>query len=203
MLFLDEVWAFAPAALDALRQPLEEGVIEITRAMTTLRFPAAPVLVCAGNPCPCGFLGDSARPCICAPGRAEAYRARLSGPVADRLDLRVEVGRLDRAELLGVGGAEASAIVRARVVAARERVRERGQAGPNAGLGPEAVRGAAALADGARGLLASAIDRLALSARGHDRLLRVARTIADLDGAERVSEIHLGEALGYRDRPAG
>jgi magnesium chelatase family protein len=198
VLFLDEVCAFAPSALDALRQPLEEGRIDVTRAMLSARFPARPLLVCAGNPCPCGFDGDPVRRCVCPPGRAEAYRARLSGPVADRIDLHVEVPRLDRHELLGGGGAEASAAVRERVVAARARAAARGQARPNAELGPAEARRVAALDAPARALLGRALDRLGLSARGHDRLLRVARTIADLDGRERVGSEHLAEALGYR-----
>lgn len=200
VLFLDEVCAFAPSALDALRQPLEEGRIDVTRAMLSARFPARPLLICAGNPCPCGFDGDPVRRCVCPPGRAEAYRARLSGPVADRIDLHVEVPRLDRDELLdaGPGAAEPSAAVRERVVAARARAAERGQARPNAELGPAQARRAAALDRPARALLARAVDRLGLSARAHDRLLRVARTVADLAGDEAVGAEHLAEALGYR-----
>lgn len=198
VLFLDEVCAFAPSALDALRQPLEEGRIDVTRAMLSARFPARPLLVCAGNPCPCGFDGDPARRCACPPGRAEAYRARLSGPVADRIDLHVAVPRLDRDELMGATHAEPSEAVRVRVAAARARAAGRGQARPNAELGPGEAREAAGLAPAARTLLARAVDRLALSARAHDRLLRVARTIADLDGADGVGADHLAEALGYR-----
>jgi len=204
VLFLDEICAFAPSALDALRQPLEEGRIDVNRAMASARFPARPLLVCAGNPCPCGFDGDPVRRCSCPPGRAEAYRARLSGPVADRIDLRVEVPRLERDELLGEAPAEPSAAVRARVAAAAEVRRARGQAASNAGLGPAAARRSAALDAAARGLMARAVDRLGLSARGHDRVLRVARTVADLAGAERVGSQHLAEALGFRapaDRP--
>ncbi len=198
VLFLDEVCAFAPSALDALRQPLEEGRIDVTRAMMSARFPARPLLVCAGNPCPCGFDGDPVRRCVCPPGRAEAYRARLSGPVADRIDLHVEVPRLDREELMGPSNAESSATVRARVAAARARAADRGQARPNAELGPIEARRAAVLDPAARALLGRAVDRLALSARAHDRLLRVARTIADLEGDEGVRPDHLAEALGYR-----
>ncbi|MGD9696931.1 MAG: YifB family Mg chelatase-like AAA ATPase [Thermoleophilia bacterium] len=203
VLFLDEVCAFAPSAIDALRQPLEEGRIDVTRAMHSARFPARPLLVCAGNPCPCGFDGDPVRRCVCPPGRAEAYRARLSGPVADRIDLHVEVPRLDREDLLGAAAPEGTAAVRARVERARERARARGQERPNAELGPAEVRGAADLDADATRLLERAVDRLALSARGHDRLLRVARTIADLAGEERVGADHLAEALGYRAAAAG
>lgn len=202
VLFLDEVCAFAPSALDALRQPLEEGRIDVTRAMMSARFPARPLLVCAGNPCPCGFDGDPVRRCVCPPGRAEAYRARLSGPVADRIDLHVEVPRLDREELMGRSSAESSATVRGRVGTARARAAGRGQARPNSELGPVEARRAAVLDAPARTLLGRAVDRLALSARAHDRLLRVARTIADLEGREDVRADHLAEALGYRDPAA-
>ena len=198
VLFLDEVCAFAPSALDSLRQPLEEGRIDVARAMVSARFPARPLLVCAGNPCPCGFDGDPIRRCVCPPGRAEAYRARLSGPVLDRIDLHVAVSRLARDEVLTAEPGEPSATVRERVAAARRHAAARGQEGPNAQLAPDAARRAAGLDGRARALLGRAVDRLGLSARAHDRLLRVGRTIADLAGEERVGEHHLAEALGYR-----
>jgi magnesium chelatase family protein len=200
VLFLDEVCAFAPSVLDALRQPLETGVVDVVRASGAARFPARPLLICAGNPCPCGFADDPVGRCTCPPGRAEAYRARLSGPVADRLDIRIDVPRLSRDELLGGGRAEDSVAVRARVAAAVERRRARGQREPNAHLAPAAVRATAALDGPARDLLGRAVDRLGLTARGVDRVLRVARTVADLAAADRVGEEHLLEAVGLRAR---
>jgi len=203
VLFLDEVCAFAPAALDALRQPLEEGCIDITRARGSARFPAEPMLVCAGNPCPCGHAGDALRACTCAPATADAYRARISGPVADRIDLRLDIPRLDRHEMLDdAAGGEASAIVRGRVEAARGRQRGRGQRVPNARLGAAEAREVAQLDRDARSLLGSAIDRLGLTARGCDRVIRVARTIADLDESGPARAPHVAEALRYRSSGA-
>ncbi len=199
VLFLDEVCAFPPVALDALRQPLEEGCIEITRVRGSARFPAEPLLVCAGNPCPCGHAGDPLRACTCAPAAADAYRSRVSGPIADRIDLRVDIPRLDRDEMLDSrSGGEGSASVRIRVEAARARQHARGQRGPNARLGAAAAREAADLDREGRALLGAAIDRLGLTARGCDRVIRVARTIADLDACTAVRAPHVAEALRFR-----
>ncbi len=199
VLFLDEVCAFPPAALNALRQPLEEGCIDIARSLGAARFPAEPLLVCAGNPCPCGHAGDPVRACTCAPGRAEAYRARISGPIADRIDLRVDMPRLDRDDMLAERGmGEPSAPVRARVAAARRMQISRGQLVPNARVGATAAREAAMLDGAGRALLGAAIDRLGLTARGCDRVIRVARTIADIEGSTRVEGEHLAEAIRYR-----
>jgi magnesium chelatase family protein len=203
VLFLDEVCAFPAAALDALRQPLEEGCIDISRSLGNARFPAQPLLVCAGNPCPCGHAGDRVRACTCAPGQAEAYRARISGPIADRIDLRVDMPRLERDEMLAERGtAESSSAVRQRVEAAHGRRLARGQRLPNARLGAVAARDVAALNREGRTLLGTAIDRLGLTARGCDRVIRVARTIADLDGAQSVCPPHLAEAIRYRSAGA-
>jgi magnesium chelatase family protein len=199
VLFLDEVCAFSPAALDALRQPLEEGTVDITRGMMTARFPARPLLVCAGNPCPCGYDGDADRPCTCPPGRATAYRARLSGPIMDRIDLHLTVPRLESGDIVGqVQGGEESVVVRSRVIAARARAAARGQTVANGLLPAAAARAVCVLEGPEEALLRRAVDRYALSARAYDRLLRVARTIADLEGVERVETRHLTEALGYR-----
>lgn len=199
VLFLDEVCAFDPAALDALRQPLEEGYIDVTRGMTNARFPAKPLLVCAGNPCPCGYRGDPDRPCTCAPGRAEAYLGRLSGPVMDRIDLQLTVPRLDAQDVIGLSPpGESSAQMRDRVTAAREFAASTGRSDENALLSSQEARTACALDEATVNLLMRAVERLHLSARAHDRLLRVSRTIADLAGEEHVRSEHLLEALTYR-----
>ena len=201
VLFLDEVCAFAPATLDALRQPLEEGHVRVTRAMLTHRFPARPLLVCAGNPCPCGFAGDVARTCTCAPARLDAYRGRLSGPVIDRIDIWVEMGRLSPDELSGAASEEPSESVRGRVEAGERFRASRGQDVANAEIPASEVRERSRLSPGATALARRAVDELALSGRGYDRLLKVSRTIADLAESERVDDEHLSEALGLR-RPA-
>lgn len=200
VLFLDEVCAFAPSALDGLRQPLEEGRVRVVRAMAAATFPADMLLVCAGNPCPCGYADDPSGLCTCPPGRPEAYRGRLSGPVSDRIDLHVRVPRLTTDEVVGDGEWESSADVRERVAGAIAARRARDQPLPNGQLSGRDARRVADAETGAERLLARAIDRLGLSARAFDRVVRVARTLADLDGAAHVAASHAAEALAYRER---
>jgi len=201
VLFLDEMLEFSHHVLEVLREPLEEGAVTVARAARTVTFPARFVLVGAMNPCPCGFAGDSVRECRCTPQQIDKYRGRLSGPLRDRLDLTVEVPALPP-ELLGeIASGEPSAVVRARVVGARELQRAR-FAGEhirtNAALTSALLPRHAALDQTGSRLLGQAATRLALSARAYDRVRKVARTIADLAGEERVAADHVAEALQFR-----
>ncbi len=199
VLFLDELPEFRRAAIDGLRQPLEEGYVTVSRSRGSFRFPARFQLVAAMNPCPCGWLGDARRGCRCTPSQVHAYRSRISGPVLDRIDLTAEVPAVPYAELTGPPG-EASAAVRRRVLQARERQEVR-QGTSNAFLSAPALREIAWPDAEGRALVATAVDRLGLTGRGHDRLLRVARTLADLDASDAVALRHVAEALQFRALP--
>jgi magnesium chelatase family protein len=197
VLFLDEMAEFSRHVLDVLRQPIEEGTVRIARAARTCSFPARFMLIGAMNPCPCGYAGDGVRACKCTTPQIAKYGARLSGPLRDRIDLTVSVAAMPARELSEAAGGEPSAAIRERVVAARER--QLARAGIlNATLQGRRLRAATQLDADARRTLDRALEKLALSARGHDRVLRVARTIADLDRADRVSADHLREALQFR-----
>ena len=197
VLFLDEMAEFSRHVLEVLRQPLEEGCVRIARAARTVAFPARFMLVGAMNPCPCGHAGDDLRRCGCTPAQVVRYRSRLSGPLRDRMDLTVPVAALPARELSASPGGEASASIRARVVAARERQVARDGL-LNARLQGRALRARTRLDGDARRLFDRALTMLALTARGHDRVLRVARTIADLDGSASVESPHVAEALQFR-----
>ncbi len=202
VLFLDELPEFDRRVLEVLREPLESGRICISRAARQAEFPARFQLVAAMNPCPCGYLGDGERPCHCSPEQVRRYRARVSGPLLDRIDLHVEVPRLPHRELRHGGGGEGSAAVAERVHRARERQATRAGK-PNAALGVKEIERHCALAESDHRLLESALERLGLSTRAYHRILRVARTIADLAASEAIATAHLTEAIGYRrlDRP--
>jgi magnesium chelatase family protein len=201
VLFLDEVTEFRRDALEGLRQPLEDGRVIVARAVGAVEFPARFSLVAASNPCPCGYEGDPRRVCRCLPTRAETYRQRLSGPMMDRIDLHISVPRLTKPELLGSQPGELSRVVRARVEAARDRQRARLSGTPwscNAQVPGNLARRQARLTADGESVLADAVESYALSGRGFDRAIKVARTIADLDGSDRVDDSHVAEALGYR-----
>jgi magnesium chelatase family protein len=203
VLFLDELAEFRRGALEALRQPLEDGLVTVSRAQAKLTFPARLLLVCAMNPCPCGWMGDGSNRCACALERVRAYRGRMSGPLLDRIDVHVVLPPVEVRALQAPAHGEGSEEVRARVERARAMQRSRLEAGEvraplNASLPPRDLDRVAALcADGAR-LLGAAVHRLALSARAYGKVLRVARTIADLDGSTSVRPAHVAEAIGLR-----
>jgi magnesium chelatase family protein len=197
VLFLDEMAEFSRHVLEVLRQPIEEGAVRIARAARTCTFPARFMLVGAMNPCPCGYFGDGVKMCRCTVPQIAKYGSRLSGPLRDRIDLHVPVAAMPARELSAAAGGEASTAIRTRVVAARQRQQARSGT-LNASLQGRRLRAATELDQAARRMLDAALSRLALSARGHDRVLRVARTIADLEATDRIEAPHLAEALQFR-----
>jgi magnesium chelatase family protein len=201
VLFLDELPEFRRETLEAMRQPIEDGAVVIARAARTVTFPARFTLAAALNPCPCGYYNDARRQCICTQHQISRYLAKISGPLLDRIDLQVEVAALTTNEIASVEPSESSTSIRDRVEAARQIQRERFRRATiqcNAELTTRHMRRICELDDHSRRLLISALDRLGLSARAHDRILKVARTIADLDGMEKIASAHVAEAVQYR-----
>ena len=201
VLFLDEFAEFERRVLEVLRQPLEDGQVTISRAQATLTYPAAFMLVAAMNPCPCGNYLDPVKPCVCSPLKTQNYWAKLSGPLLDRIDLQVEIPRLSREELTAQPDGESSQVIRERVITARDRQKERfagSSTFSNARMSSRQLREHCRLEKEAETLLKSAILHLGLSARSYDRILKVARTIADLDGAVAIRAEHIAEATQYR-----
>jgi len=210
VLFLDELPEFRRNVLEVLRQPMEDGAVTLSRAATTLSFPARFMLAAAMNPCPCGFHGDAVRACVCGETAVRRYLARVSGPLLDRIDLHLEVPAVRYRELADDTCSEPSAAIRERVGRARQVQQERFAARrgvhANAHMSPRDLRACCRLTDGADARLRTAIVRLGLSARAYHRTLKIARTIADLAGAASIEPAHVSEAIQYRtldrDRPA-
>ena len=200
ILFLDEFPEFSKFVLETLRQPLEDGEVTISRVSGTVTFPSRFMLICAMNPCKCGWYGHNADRCQCTENSVTGYHSRLSGPLLDRLDMFVEVSALEFDELKGNTPAESSAVIRERVNAARSRQTARygGQITANAHMGPKETKAHCRLDADGETLMRGAFDRLGLTARSYDRILRVARTIADLDASEGITATHLAEAIQYR-----
>ncbi|MEO0852704.1 MAG: YifB family Mg chelatase-like AAA ATPase, partial [Cyanobacteria bacterium J06648_11] len=202
VLFLDELTEFKREVLEVLRQPLEDGSISISRAKHSVSFPAKTTLVASTNPCRCGYFGDPVMACTCSPVQRDRYWSKLSGPLLDRIDLHVRVNRLKPEEMLEIKPGESSGSVRSRVVAAREVQKDRFQTDSditcNAQMQSRHLREWCELGDRERSVLEGAIRKLGLSARGSDRVLKVARTLADLSSSDTIQPQHLAEAIQYR-----
>lgn len=199
VLFMDEFAEFPRFVLEALRQPLEDGVMTVSRAQGSMTFPAKFILVAAQNPCPCGYLGDPVKACICSPTQILRYQKRVSGPLIDRIDLHIEVPRVKYEKLADDRVAEASALVRKRVKSARNIQYKRG-AKTNSELKPKEIGKYCFLDSPSKELLRSASSQLNLSARQYTRVIKIARTIADLAGAQNIGSSHIAEALQYRPK---
>ncbi|HET7241426.1 MAG TPA: ATP-binding protein, partial [Gemmatimonadales bacterium] len=199
---LDELPEFRRNVLEVLRQPLEDGLVTLSRAALSLTYPARFILAAAMNPCPCGYHGDPTHPCRCGPLDVERYRARVSGPLLDRIDIHLEVPAVPYQDLVGGAAEESSSTVRQRVQRARvvQRERFRGQRGvhTNAAMSTRDLRRWCAISAPVESLLRTAVARLGLSARAYHRVLKIARTVADLDGAATIASNHVSEAIQYR-----
>ncbi|HSU88668.1 MAG TPA: YifB family Mg chelatase-like AAA ATPase, partial [Terriglobia bacterium] len=201
VLFLDELPEFPRNVLEVLRQPLEERRVTIARAQMTLTFPAAFVLIAAMNPCPCGFAHDFRRECFCTPPQIQRYMSKISGPLMDRIDIQVDVPAVPYKDLAGGRSAESSETIRYRVIAARNIQLRRffdEHVYSNAQMGPRLIRKFCVLRPDCERIMEDAVTKLGFSARAYDRILKVARTIADLEGAEDLEPKHLSEAVQYR-----
>ena len=201
VLFLDELPEFDKSALETLRQPLEDGFVTITRAAGTLTLPSRFMLVCAMNPCKCGWYGHPSGRCTCSENQVEQYMRRISGPLLDRIDMYIEVPSVEYEAMRRKDTPESSAVIRQRVNAAREVQKQRfagTEVSCNAYMTPAMIGRYCQLDDAGERLMQGAFDRLGLTGRSHDRILRMARTIADLEGSERIEASHLAEAIQFR-----
>ncbi len=201
VLFLDEMAEFPRSTLEVLRQPLEEGTVTISRAQTSVKYPANFILIGAINPCPCGFLGDSIKPCTCSQYQINRYRSKISGPLLDRIDIQIKVQRLKDEELLNNSACETSAQIRKRVIKARqiqlERYKNEGII-TNSELTPKLIKKYCKINEDTKKFLKNAINQFNLSARSYDRLLKISRTIADLEQKDNIELSHIAQALQLR-----
>lgn len=200
--FLDELPEFRRQVLEVLRQPMEERRVTISRSKMTTDYPASFMLVAAMNPCPCGYYNDPFHECTCAPGAVHKYLNKVSGPLMDRIDLHIEVVPVPFKDLSVMQPGEPSSVIRERVMAARKIQEERYRGYPgiycNAQMNTKLFHQYCAIDQQCQDLMKAAMDKLGLSARAYDRILKVARTIADLEGAEKIGVVHLSEAINYR-----
>ena len=200
--FLDEIVEFPRNVLEVLRQPLEDGEVVISRVHTSIKYPADFMLLAAMNPCPCGFLGDKQKECSCSQFQIDRYKSRLSGPLLDRIDLQIDVPRLTADELLNMKPpGETSKDIRERVIKARKIQKERYKNDgilTNSQLTPKLVKKYCQLDDKSKEILKMAVSKFDLSGRSYDRVLKLARTIADLSGKENIEASHIAQALQYR-----
>jgi magnesium chelatase family protein len=203
VLFLDEFGEFPRQVLENLRQPLEDGIISVSRAAGNLTFPAKFVLVAAMNPCPCGYLTDSSKECVCSSSQILNYSKKISGPIIDRIDLHIEVPRVDFEKLSGIEPGEASINIKQRVEEARKKQRERFKKErfiTNSEMSSEAVKKFCPVNEESKQILKNAVDQMHLSARAYFRILKLSRTIADIENSEKIETGHIAEALQYRPK---
>ena len=203
VLFLDELPEFSRNALEVLRQPMEDGDVSISRATNTIRYPANFMLVASMNPCPCGYLFDKKKPCVCSTQAVQRYQQKISGPLLDRIDISIVVNSVSFDDLRSRETGETSAQIRARVEKAREIQRERFKDSPfftNSKMQASEIDRFCRLDEAAELLLKNAMEKLGISTRGYSRILKVARTVADIDGKERIECAHIAEAIQYYNR---
>ena len=203
VLFLDELPEFSRSVLEVLRQPLEDRCITISRVRSSINYPASLMLIASMNPCPCGYYNHPTKPCVCSPGQVQKYLNKISGPLLDRIDIQIEIVPVPFDKISDQRRGEASAIIRERVMKARQIQEKRYKGFPgvhcNAQMNSQLLATYAHPDEKGLQLLRTAMDRLNLSARAYDRILKVARTIADLEGCEQILPNHLAEAIGYRN----